>query len=1020
MRYARLVPLCTLLFSSLAFAGANPPGQVKDETLSLPELHGPARILRDVDGMPHIYAHDEHDAVFLQGWVTAQDRLFQIDVLRRQASGTLAELAGSGALGSDIELRTIGLRRAAERSMKAYSPETVAALQAFADGVNAWVKYSSQLPAQYAALETTKFEPWTALDSAVIAKALAANLSFDIDVEATLNYLEFQAKLAPINAALPDGLFFGDVFRSAPFDKASSVPDATGSAPFLGGLSKTSVAKAQKPGSGDAPAVTGDVDATADTVRMLRNIKRRYEGVPFLKQTLKRTELQIGSNEWAVAGSRTVDGRPLVANDPHLGLDLPATFYQVHLVAQKDGLDAIGSSIAGAPFVVLGQNRHVTWGETTTGFDVTDTYQEKIQALGPDANGLPRFVTYYNGNPEPVTVIPVQFRVNKLGDGVPDSYSIATGNGVPPVVLTVPRRNNGPIIDLSVDPNTGAGTAISVQYTGFSGTRELQTFRLLNYARNLSEFKHALQYFDVGSQNFIYGDIDGNIGYFTTAEVPLREDLQAFNGTGLPFVGSPPWFIRNGQGGNEWLRDPNPDEFNGSGYLALSFEELPQAVNPVNGFVVNANNDPAGVTLDNNPVNQLRKSGQGVYYLGYAFDFGTRAGRITQALQQRMAAGPVSKADMKAIQADVVLLDAQVLAPYIIAAFDNARASGAPDALAVLAADVRVAEAVGRLRQWNYSTPTGAQTGYDASDVDGYRLPPSPTEVANSIAATIYSVWRTQAIRNGVDLTLTGLGVPTPGSGEAIKALRHLVERNGIGLSTIDFFGWAAAAGLTEAAQRRDYVMLKSLADALTRLASSDYQAAFGGSTNQNDYLWGKLHRITFDGLVVGGPYNIPSTLPGATPGFEPSFPGLAGLATDGGFGVVDASSHSARADSANAFTFGSGPNRRYVGVPGMGPGSIDAETSLPGGMSGVLGNKFYANLLGRWLTNDTYPLRQNMGEVMQNLDSQQSFRPATPGNSGNTPAASSGNANPSSAAGATSKNGKKGDKTTKKKRGSS
>jgi penicillin G amidase len=982
MRHARLVPLCTLLFSSLAFAGANPPGQVKDSTISLPQLHGPARILRDVDGMPHIYAHDEHDAVFLQGWVTAQDRLFQIDVLRRQASGTLAELAGSGTLGSDIELRTIGLRRAAERSMASYAPETVAALQAFADGVNAWVKHSGQLPAQYAALEVTRFEPWTALDCAVIGKALAASLSFDIDVEATLNYLQYQARLAPINPALPDGLFFGDVFRSAPFDPAASVPDATGAAPFLGGLAMKTDTRSRKSGSKSAasPAASGTVDAAAGTVHMLRNIKRRYDGVPFLRQALQRTELQIGSNEWAVAGSRTTTGRPLVANDPHLGLDLPATFYQVHLVAQKDGLDAIGSSIAGAPFVVLGQNRFVTWGETTTGFDVTDTYQERIQALGPDANGLPRFVTFYQNNPEPVTVIPVRFKVNMPGDGINDNHSVASGDGVPPVVLTVPRRNNGPIIDLDIDTNTGAGTAISVQYTGFSGTRELQTFRLLNYARNLAEFERALQYFDVGSQNFIYGDIDGNIGYFSTAEVPLREDLQAFNGSGLPFAGSPPWFIRNGQGGNEWLRDPNPDEFNGSGYLALPFEELPQAVNPRNGFVVNANNDPAGVTLDNNPLNQLRKSGQGIYYLGYTFDFGTRAGRITQALQERMGAGPVSKADMKAIQADVVLLDAQVFTPYIVAAFDNARATGAPAALAALASDARVAEAVGRLRQWNHSTPTGVLSGYDATDVDGYRLPPAPAEVANSIAATIYSVWRTQAIRNGVDLTLTGLGVPTPGSGEAIKALRHLVERDGIGLSTIDFFGWAAAAGLTRPAERRDFVMLKSLSDALARLASSDYQAAFGGSTNQDDYRWGKLHRITFDGLVVGGPFSIPSTLPGATPGFEPSFPGLPGLATDGGFGVVDASSHGARADSANAFTFGSGPNRRYVGVPGTAPGSIDGQTALPGGMSGVLGHRFYANLLGRWLTNDTYPLRQNRGEVMQNLDSQQFFRPAVPG----------------------------------------
>ena len=980
MRHARFVPLCTLLASSIAVAAANPPGQVKDQALSLAELDGPARILRDVDGVPHIYAQDEHDALFLQGWVTAQDRLFQIDVVRRQASGTLAELAGSGALSSDIELRTVGLRRAAERSLAHYSPAMKAGLQAYADGVNAWVRQSGTLPAQYTALEISKFTPWTALDSATIAKALAFQLSFDIDVTATLQYLEYQAKLAPINPALPDGLFFGDVFRSAPFDKASSVPDATGSAPFLGALAKTSATGARKSGADEGQAArAGGLAIGADTARMLRNVQRRYEGVPFLRNTLNRTELQIGSNEWAVAASRTVDGRPLVANDPHLSLDLPANFYQVQLVAQKEGLDTIGSSVAGAPYVVLGQNRRVTWGETTTGFDVTDTYQEQIQALPPGPGGLPQFVTYYQGSPEPVTVIPVTFKVNVVGDGVLDNLTTASGGPVPPVVLTIPRRNNGPVIDLQTDPATGAGTAISVQYTGFSGTRELETFRLMNYAKNIGDFQRALRYFDVGSQNFIYGDIDGNIAYFTSAEVPLREDLQAFNGTGLPFVGSPPWFIRNGQGGNEWLKDPDPDQFNGSGYLALPFEELPQTVNPKNGFVVNANNDPAGVTLDNNPVNQLRKSGQGVYYLGYAFEFGTRAGRITQALTERLAAGPVGRADMKAIQADVMLLDAQVLTPYIVRAFDNASAAGAPPALAAFSADPRIAEAVGRFRNWNYTTPTGAATGYDATDVDGHLMPPSATEVAHSIAATIYSVWRGQAIRNGVDLTLNGLGVPTPGSSEAIKALRHLVERNGIGLSTIDFFGWAAAAGLTDPQQRRDYVMLKSLSDALDRLSGAPFAAAFGLSTNQDDYLWGRLHRITFDGIVVNGPFSIP----GATPGFPPSFAGLPGLATDGGFGVVDASSHSARADSAGAFTFGSGPNRRYVGVPGTVPGSIDAETALPGGMSGVLGSKFYANLLGRWLTNDTYPLRQNPGEVMQNLDSQQFFKPGAPGKSG-------------------------------------
>jgi len=966
----------TLAAAAILTVATVPASASPSTTVTLPPLEQRARAHRDTDGVWHVYAANERDALFLQGWLTAQDRSFQLDVLRRQASGTLAELVGQDALASDVELRTIGLRRAAERSFAAYAPDVRAGLQAYAEGVNAWV-LANPLPAQYGALEVTTFQPWTAVDSVVIGKALAFGLSFDLDIGATLNYLQYQEKLAGLNPQLPDAMFFLDVFRSAPFDKAASVPDATGVPPFLGPLGAAASRVAASADSADGAAAPAATTAAArppqaslhvdpTTEKLLRRVDKRFRAVPFLRNVLNRTEQQIGSNEWAVAGTRTVDGRPLIANDPHLSLDLPATFYQIHLVT-KDGLDLLGSSVAGAPWVVLGQNTHVTWGLTTTGFDVTDTYQETIQALPADPNGLPRFVTYFQGQPEPVTVIPVTFRVNLIGDGVPNNVvpvAPTPANGIPPVVLTVPRRNNGPIVDLDVDPNTGAGTAISVQYTGFSATRELQTFARLGRARNLDQFKEALQYFDVGSQNFIYGDIDGNIGYFTTAEVPLREDLQANS-----VNGAPPWFIRNGQGGNEWLLDPNPDAYNSTGYLSLPFAELPQTVNPVNGFVVNANNDPAGVTLNNNPVDQLRRGGQGIYYLGYTFDYGTRAGRITQALQQRFAKGPVDRTDMQAIQADVKLLDAEVLTPYITGAFQRASKPGAHPALAALAGDPRIAEAVGRLRSWNHTTPTGVPTGYDASDKDGNLKPPSAAEVKRSVAATIYSVWRGKAIANGVDLTLQGLGVPTPGSGEAIKALRHLMERSGIGLSTVDFFGWAP---LPTAAERRDYVALESLKDALDALAGPDFQAAFKGSTNQEDYKWGRLHRIVFDGLVVGGPFSIP----GATPGLPPSFPDLSGIATDGGFGVVDASSHSARAGSSGAFMFGSGPNRRYVGTPGTAPGTIAAETSLPGGISGSLTSPFYANLLRLWLTNDTFPLRQSLVDVMQNLNNTIVFNP--------------------------------------------
>lgn len=936
MRSKRFLTAIALALAATAHAAPT-------TTVSVPGLSAPVQIVRDADGIPHVSAATERDALFAQGWLQAGDRLFQIDVLRRTASGTLAELLGSDALPSDIELRTVGLRRAAERSLAAYSPEMLAGLQAYADGVNAWVA-ANPLPAEYAILEISTIAPWTALDSAVIGKALAFQLSFDLDIDATLNYLEYQAKLAPINPLLPDGLFFLDVFRSAPFDPAASVPDANGPVP----LATARVAAAAGPAgvaarAAPAPAVAaGALDPGVR--RQLARYRDRVAAVPFLRRTLERTERQIGSNEWAVAGRYTKTGRPLVANDPHLALDMPATFYPLHLKS-RDGLDAVGHSVTGTPWIVLGQNRWVTWGETTTGFDVTDTYQEQ---LVPDPSSPSGFSTLHAGALEHVIPVPLVFRVNAIGDGVPDTLvTVPAGGPVPPFALIVPRRNHGPIVDIDF----ATGRAISVQYTGFGPTRELETFRLLNRARNLEEFTAALQLFDAGSQNFIYGDVMGNIGYFTTGEVPLREDLQANT-----VNGAPPWFIRNGLGGNEWLVDAAPGPDNGTGYRSIPFAELPQVVNPPAGFVVNANNDPAGVTLDNNPVNQLRPGFDGIYYLGYAFDYGTRAGRITQALREKLARQKVDRESMKHVQADVVLLDAQVLAPYVVAAFDNARATGAAAPLAALAAQPRIAEAIGRLRAWNHTAPTGVATGYDAADVNGRFGTPSTAEVKASVAATIYSVWRGRMIANGVDLTLQGLGVPTPGSGEAIKAVRHLVERDGIGESTVDFFAWA---GLPTPAERRDLVLLKSLADALDLLAGPAFAPAFAGSTNQADYRWGRLHRIVLDAVL--GP---PASIPGLTPGFPPSFADLDGLAVDGGFGVVDASSHGARAASAEAFRFGSGPNRRYVGSPGTAPGSIPAEDALPGGPSGVLGDPLYANLLGRWLTNDTYPVRTDATQI--------------------------------------------------------
>ncbi|NIW38853.1 MAG: penicillin acylase family protein, partial [Gemmatimonadetes bacterium] len=155
-------------FFTLVFLAS--PLRAQSAPTALPGLRAEARIVRDSNGMPHVFAHNDHDLFFLQGWVHAQDRLFQMDVTRRVASGTLAELVGPAALASDVELRTIGLRRAAERSLNVLSPRARAALEAYAEGVNAFLGSlgPASLPPEYAPLELTAVQPWSAVDSLVI------------------------------------------------------------------------------------------------------------------------------------------------------------------------------------------------------------------------------------------------------------------------------------------------------------------------------------------------------------------------------------------------------------------------------------------------------------------------------------------------------------------------------------------------------------------------------------------------------------------------------------------------------------------------------------------------------------------------------------------------------------------------------------------------------------------------------------------------------------------------------------
>ena len=946
---------------------------VQAETV-LPGLWAPVTVIRDSSGIPHIFAENDHDVFFMQGWVHAEDRLFQMDLTRRQVAGTVAELVGPSAVDfPDIFFRNLGLQRAAKLSLNAHPQAFRDLLQAYSDGVNAFIERAeaaNALPPEYDLLQLTQVSRWRPLDSVLVGKGFALLTSLNVpgDINRTVTLETFRAVGA---AAGFDGtkLFFEDLLRSAPFDRAATVPDAEGTSSKLDLTTWTAVAPSRQSrrisetGARLAPAALEQARAYLEELRSLPRI-------PGLLDPDAQTG--GGSNTWVVSGAHTRNGRSLLAADAHLGLDSPTTFHQIHLVAPS--LDVTGSGIPGSPCVVRGHNRDLAWGITNTRLDISDTYAELIVFDPASPSGLS---TVHQGGNEPLIQVFETFRANIGGTVVPFAQRD---------VLIVPRRNNGSLITPpQFDSARGVFTAFSLQSTGFSATRDPEGICGFNRASNLEEFKAALQLVDFASQNISYADTKGNIAFFVSGEVPLREDLQAAL-PGDPVA--PPFLVRDGTGGQEWISEPSLPPNQAVAFKILPFEEMPQTVNPASGLIVNANNDPIGNALDNDPLNDPRPGG-GLFYLSWGgSQFSIRAGRITRQLREALEEDEhLNRADMIDLQADVVLHDAEVFKPAILQAFERALSGGAHPDLAALAADPRLQEAMDRLEAWDNSTPTGLREGFDArrgdddddDEGDGGAVL-EEEEIENSVAASIYAVWRRQMAANTIDATLTSVGLSPLFNAreERVTALRHLLDsfehNQGVGASGLDFFPGPSDA---DAPTRRDILVLRSLAEALDLLASDAFKEAFDNSSNQSDYRWGRLHRIVFDHPLGGviGDFNVP-------PGFgyfPPPLGDLPGIPTDGGFETVDPGNPAANIDvlNSNAFTFNAGPVDRFVGK--MKRRRVKAVTALPGGQSAVPGSPFYLSLLEAWLLNESHPLLVKPDEIQADAVATQIFVPPSP-----------------------------------------
>jgi penicillin amidase len=469
-------------------------------------------VRRDARSVPYIEAKNDADLYFVQGYVTASDRLWQMDLLRRVARGETAELFGRQTLEEDKRWRRFGFARIAEATVAASDADVLAALQNYSRGVNAYISTLTDetIPPEFRILQIRP-RPWTPADSVVIGKILAEALSSTYQHDLRRDALKGldPAKLADLTNPVTtyDVILFGT-------DKAASRPAASGTVPRIG----------------EAMIAAANVEM-ALRARSLQRIGLYAEDL-------------AASNNWVVSGKRTADGKPILANDPHLMPSAPGIWYMVHL--STPSMRVAGVTFPGSAGVVLGHNEHIAWGATNVGPDVQDLYVETFNEEGnyktPEGWAAP-------------TTRKEEIRVRT------DLLQPATTVEV----FEVKETRNGPII---IDTDS---RKLALKWTAFdTANREFDAFFHLNRAKDWEAFKRALSGYGGAMQNFIYADTKGNIGWYAAGKVPIRR-----NGDGsLPFDGS-------GSDG-DWV-----------GYIP--FGELPNLFNPPSGFIMTANQRIVGM-----------------------------------------------------------------------------------------------------------------------------------------------------------------------------------------------------------------------------------------------------------------------------------------------------------------------------------------------------------------------------------------------------------------------------------------
>ncbi len=526
---------------------------------SFPEIEGEVRlsglktsveVIRDKYGVPHIYAGNRDDLFRAQGYVHAQERFWQMDFWRHTGKGRLSELFGKSQLETDQFLRMMGWARIAREEEKLLDDISLAILKAYSEGVNAYLAdhQGSKLSLEHGILQLTnknyKPEKWTPLDSIVWGKVMSWDLGMNLSTETSRARLLNHMTGEQVSELFP------------PYPSIN---------PFI------------LPQFSAKPAIAAQMLAPLDGIGDL------LESLPLHSDP----ESGLGSNNWVISGNRTTTGKPLLANDPHLGVQMPSIWFQNHMQcfpqSENCPFNVTGFSMAGVPGVIIGHNQRIAWAFTNVGPDVMDLFIEKVNPENPnqyEVNGSWRDmeqvhekIRFADG-----TSTPVKIRYTRHGPVLSD-YSKSAKNISRSEIVEMPQKY-----------------AIALRWTALDRTTTFPAIWKMNLAKNWEEFRTAASNFDVPSQNLIYADLEGNVGYQCPGKIPIRA-----KGDGrFPVPG--------------WT-----DEYEWTGFIP--FDELPQAFNPASGYLVTANN--ALFPQEYSPL------------ITMDWDYGWRAKRIVELIESK-------------------------------------------------------------------------------------------------------------------------------------------------------------------------------------------------------------------------------------------------------------------------------------------------------------------------------------------------------------------------------------------------